>query len=205
MPGEPCRARESSGAFDGDAESVGGRGRVGFGGVLCALESGDSRRSPRAAAKPPLRCPVKHARGSWMGTRSPWEAKAGVGFGGVLCALESGDAKRPRRATPEALGLRRESPLSIRRGAPCLGNLVERVSPLGRLDGNVESLGGQGGVGFGGVLCALESGDSRRSPRAAAKPPLRCPVEHRRSLSRRGAPCVREAVRAPHCVSMEIA
>ncbi len=93
VPAEPCRVRQSSGALDGDAESLGGQGGVGFGGVLCGPESGDSRRSPRAADKPPL--------------------------------------LRPCRATPEALGLRRVSPLSIRRGAPCLRKLVERVSPLG--------------------------------------------------------------------------
>ncbi len=71
---EACRVRLSSGDLDGDAESLGGRGGVGIGGVLCAPESGDSRRSPRAADKPPL--------------------------------------KGPRRATPEALGLRRASPLA---------------------------------------------------------------------------------------------
>ncbi len=59
---EACRVRQSSGVLDGDAESLGGRGGVGIGGVLCAPESGDSRRSPRAAAKPPLRGPVEPRR-----------------------------------------------------------------------------------------------------------------------------------------------
>ncbi len=107
-----------------------------------------------------------------MGTRSLWEAEAGWVWGSSV-GPESGDAKRPRRATPEALGLRRVSPLSLRRGAPCLRKLVECASLLGLSMWDAESLGGQGGVGFGGVLGGAESGDSRRSPRAAAKPPLR--------------------------------
>ncbi len=59
---EACRVRQSSGVLTGDAESLGGRSRVGIGGVLCAPESGDSRRSPRAADKPPLRGPVEPRR-----------------------------------------------------------------------------------------------------------------------------------------------
>ncbi len=169
----PRRARRR--LFDGDAESLGGRGGVGIGGVLCGPESGDSRRSPMAADKPPLRCPVKHAGGFWMGTRSLWEAEVGLGLAECLCGPESGDAKRPRRATPEALGLRRVSPLSIRRGAPCLRKLYRGRQSSGALTGDAESLGGRGGVGIGGVSVWARkrrfSPQSKGGGQAAAKMP----------------------------------
>ncbi len=181
----PVECVSPLGLFDGDAESQGGQG----GGWVWrrSVRARKRRFSPQskgggqAAAKMPRQARLRLLDGDAESVGG----QGGVGFGGVLCGPESGDAKRPRRATPEALGLRRESPLSLRRGAPWWAEPCRARQSSGALDGDAESVGGGGGVGFGGVLCAPESGDSRRSPRAADKPPLRglvepSPVEPRR-------------------------
>ncbi len=114
------------------------------------------------------------------GSPSQDQAVTEAGPPGSELLIWRADTRRWRNeGKPEALGLRRASPLSFgaerRRAEAC------RVcQSSGVLTGDAESLGGRGGVGIGGVLCAPESGDSRRSPKAAAKPPLKGPVEPRR-------------------------
>ncbi len=128
---EACRVRQSSGVL-GWGRGVSGRPRRGWdwrGSVRARKRrfSPQSKGGGQAAAKMPRQTRPRRLGGD----TEPLGGRGRVGFGGVLCAPESGDANRPRRATPEALGLRRVSPLSIRRGAPCPRKLVERVSPLG--------------------------------------------------------------------------
>ncbi len=214
--------------LDGEAEALGGG--VGFGGVLGGRESGDVKRPRRATPEalglrrvsplsirrvaPCLRKLGERVSplGLWMGMGSLWEAEAGLGlaefWGGRKRRFSpqskgggQAAAKRPRRATPEALGLRRASPLSIRRGAPCLRKLVERVSPLGLPMGMRSPWEAEAGLGLGefwGGRKRRFSPQSKGGGQAAAKRPCQATPEALglRRVSplsiRRGAPCLRK-------------
>ncbi len=93
--------------------------------------------------------------------------------------LRSPVEPRRRLLKPEALGLRRASPLSLRRGAPWSAKLVGAPVLWGPWM-EIWSLWEprRGWDWWSSVR--PESGDSRRSPRAADMPPLRGPVEPRR-------------------------